>query len=95
MKCLIWDDSSKERTTEAGLDYLYQIIDYRYRHELQTIVITNALNSEELSYLSNNDFVVPMVSRLLERGEWVVIEDANDYRIMKNNRKYEVSENDK
>ena len=50
---------------------------------------------EELSYLSNNDFVVPMVSRLLERGEWVVIENANDYRIIKNNRKYEVSENDK
>lgn len=39
--CLILDDWGKEKATEKGMEYLYQIIDYRYRKELQTVVTTN------------------------------------------------------
>ena len=36
------DDLGKERTTDFGLDALYDIVDYRYRHELQTIITINS-----------------------------------------------------
>lgn len=79
--CLILDDLGKERVTDAGLDYLHQIVDYRYRYELQTVVTTNALTVEELSSWGNANFITPMVSRLLENGEWVTIRNAEDYRV--------------
>ena len=89
--CLILDDLGKERTTDAGLDYLHQIIDYRYRSELQTVVTTNALNIEELSSWGNANFITPMVSRILERGEWVTISDTGDYRVRIKERKKKVA----
>ena len=79
--CLILDDLGKEKTTDAGLDYLHQIIDYRYRNELQTTVTTNALSVEELSSWGNANFITPMVSRLLENGVWVSIRNSGDYRV--------------
>ena len=79
--CLILDDLGKEKTTDAGLDYLHQIIDYRYRNELQTIVTTNALSVEELSSWGNANFITPMISRLLENGVWVSIRNSGDYRV--------------
>lgn len=82
--CLVLDDLNKERVTRASSDYLYQIIDYRYRHELQTIITTNArtigeLESRETS--QNVQYITPMVSRVLERGAWVTISGAGDYRV--------------
>ena len=85
--CLILDDLGKEKTTDAGLDYLHQIIDYRYRNELQTIVTTNALTVEELSSWGNANFITPMVSRLLENGVWVSIRNSGDYRVKIRERK--------
>ena len=85
--CLILDDLGKEKTTDAGLDYLHQIIDYRYRNELQTIVTTNALSVEELSSWGNANFITPMVSRLLENGVWVSIKNSGDYRVKIRERK--------
>ena len=85
--CLILDDLGKEKTTDAGLDYLHQIIDYRYRNELQTIVTTNALSVEELSSWGNANFITPMVSRLLENGVWVSIRNSGDYRVKIRERK--------
>ena len=81
VSCLVLDDLGKERTTDAGVDYLHQIVDYRYRNELQTVVTTNALNVEELSSCGNANFITPMVSRLMENGEWVRISDTGDYRV--------------
>ena len=46
VSCLVLDNLGKERTTDAGVDYLHQIVDYRYRNELQTVVMTNSLNVE-------------------------------------------------
>ena len=85
--CFILDDLGKEKTTDAGLDYLHQIIDYRYRNELQTIVTTNALSVEELSSWGNANFITPMISRLLENGVWVSIKNSGDYRVKIRERK--------
>lgn len=80
--CLVLDDFSKERMTKAGSDYLYQIIDYRYRRELQTVITTNARTIRELeSREEYAQYITPMVSRVMERGEWVTISNAEDYRV--------------
>ena len=78
--CLILDDMGKERTTAAGLDYVYQIVDYRYRHELQTIITTNAPDSETLSRWGSEEYIAPIISRIRGRGAWVTIAQAEDYR---------------
>ena len=83
VSCLVLDDWGKEKTSEARLDYLYQIIDYRYRKELQTIITTNALNSEGLKNRWNADKIEPLVSRILENGEWVTIMNAENHRLKK------------
>ena len=79
--CLVLDDLGKERTTDFGLDALYDIVDYRYRHELQTIITTNAKTIEELASWGNSEYTTPMVSRVMERGAWVTISNADDYRM--------------
>ena len=79
--CLVLDDWGKERTSDARLDYLYQIIDYRYRYGLQTIVTTNALDMEGLKNKFNADKIEPLVSRLLENGTWVTIHSAKNRRM--------------
>ena len=79
--CLVLDDLGHENITAARSSYLHQIIDYRYSEHLQTIVTTNARNIEELGRLIGADFVAPIVSRLLERGRWVTINNAEDFRV--------------
>ena len=81
VSCLVLDDLGKERDTEAGREYLYQIIDYRYVHKLQTILTTNALTIEELARWGRAEYIQPMISRLLERGSWVTIANSSDYRL--------------
>ena len=81
MPCLVLDDLGKERTTDFGLDALYDIVDYRYRNELQTIITTNAKTIEELAGWGNEEYTTPMVSRVMERGAWVTISNALDYRV--------------
>lgn len=79
--CLVLDDLGHENMTAARASYLHQIIDYRYSENLQTIVTTNARTPEELSRLSGEVFVAPIVSRLLERGSWININNAEDFRM--------------
>lgn len=80
VSCLVLDDMGKERTTQAGLDYVYQIVDYRYRHGLQTILTTNAKDCAELGSWGSAEYTVPIVSRIRGRGSWVLIDGAQDYR---------------
>ena len=89
--CLILDDWGKEKTTDARMDYLFQIIDYRYRNGLQTILTTNAFNAEGLKNHWNADKIEPLVSRILENGQWVTIYDSENHRL-KNSPKPEVLE---
>ena len=79
--CLILDDFGKEKTTDAALDYMYQIVDYRYRNELQTVITTNALTVEELAGWGNAEYTTPLVSRVMENGVRVTITNAGDYRM--------------
>ena len=71
--CLVLDDWGKEKVTEKGMEYLYQIIDYRYRKGLQTVATTNGLKGD----------VEPLVSRILENGEWVSMKEAENHRLKK------------
>ena len=64
--------------TEKGMEYLYHIIDYRYRFGKQTIVTTNALNPAELGDVNK---IEPLVSRLLENGDWVSLKETENYRL--------------
>ena len=82
ISCLVLDDWGKEKTTPAGLDYIYQIIDYRYRHGLQTIITTNALTPEGLKNPWNSGAIEPLVSRVLEMGSWVKVEAENYRKIL-------------
>lgn len=79
--CLVLDDLGKEHMTDARLSYLHQIIDYRYRSKLQTIVTTNAESVEGLTNKFYVEKIEPLVSRLLGNGEWVNILDTDDYRL--------------
>ena len=80
VSCLVLDDLGKERSTEASNDYLYQIIDYRYRHGLQTIVTTNALKPEDIYKPWTEKTMKPIISRLMENGDWITITDSADHR---------------
>ena len=82
--CLVLDDLGKEKTTDKGLEYLYQIIDYRYKHGKQTIVTTNALDIGGLMNQWNADKIEPLVSRILENGHWVTIRNADNHRLSHN-----------
>ncbi|MBR2208990.1 MAG: ATP-binding protein [Synergistaceae bacterium] len=79
--CLILDDLGKEKNTAAGMDYLHQIIDCRYRNNLQTIITTNAMTASDLSTQSGVDFIAPIISRIAEKGRWITIKNADDYRV--------------
>ena len=78
--CLVLDDIGHENMTSARASYLHQIIDYRYRENLQTIVTTNALTPSKLYELSGEDFIAPIISRLIGRGSWVTITNVPDRR---------------
>ena len=81
---LVIDDWDKAKMSDARLDYLYQIIDYRYERGLQTIVTTNAYSMNELKLPRwCNSSIEPIMSRLLENGDWVTIREAENYRLKK------------
>lgn len=80
VSCLVLDDLGKQKTTEAGMDYLYQIIDYRYRNRKQTIITTNAFSIDELENRFNEGKIEPLLSRILENGDCAVIRSAVNYR---------------
>ena len=81
VSCLVLDDLGKEKSTPKKLEYLYQIIDYRYSHGLQTIITTNAYDMNELVNNDNAKVIEPIVSRLLQNGEWVTIREAENHRL--------------
>ncbi|MBR2207715.1 MAG: ATP-binding protein, partial [Synergistaceae bacterium] len=81
--CLVLDDWGKEKTTDARMDYLFQIIDYRYRNGLQTVLTTNAFNADGLKNRWNADKIEPLVSRILENGQWATIYASENHRLKK------------
>ena len=84
--CLVLDDWGKEKTTDARMDYLFQIIDHRYRNGLQTVLTTNAFNADGLKNRWNADKIEPLVSRILENGQWVTIYASENHRLKKSSK---------
>lgn len=80
--CLVIDDLGKEKLTPKKIEYLYQIIDYRYRHGRQTIATTNAQNMAELVSEYNADVIEPIISRILSNGDLAVITETENYRLI-------------
>ena len=78
---LVIDDWDKARMTEARFDYLYQIINDRYTKGLQTIVTTNAYDMVGLEHRFYAGKIEPIMSRLLENGDWVMITETENYRL--------------
>ena len=87
VSCLVLDDFGKQKSSDAGNDYLFQILDYRYRNGLQTILTTNAVCAEALCKPWDKDKILPLISRLLENGEWMTIMKADDYRLKKSDKR--------
>ena len=87
VSCLVLDDFGKQKSSDAGNDYLFQILDYRYRNGLQTILTTNAVCAEALCKPWDKDKILPLISRLLENGEWMTIIKADDYRLKKSDKR--------
>ena len=78
---LVLDDWDKASMTDARLGYLFDVIDYRYNHGLQTIVTTNASGMAGMEFKWYPDKIEPLVSRLLENGDMVTIRQAGNYRL--------------
>lgn len=79
--CLVLDDLGHENMTVARASYLHQIIDHRYGENLQTIITTNAKDIKELCSWSKEEYIMPIVSRIMKHGKWVTIANAPDRRL--------------
>jgi DNA replication protein DnaC len=76
VKLLILDDLGAEKVTEWSMDKLDMLIDYRYDHQLPTIVTTNVLASQ----------LGERIESRLKEGISAVIK-ASDYREVKAKRR--------
>lgn len=81
--CLVMDDIGKEKPTDAALDYLFQIVDFRYREKKQTIATTNFMTPNELSNAKGAQVFEPLVSRFFEMGHWISLKNISDHRLSK------------
>ena len=79
--CLVIDDLCRRVPTEPYGSQLFQIIESRCIKRLQTIITTNAGTIEEMRNTLNALWVVPMISRMLEKGAWAAIRNVQDYRL--------------
>lgn len=83
MRVLGLDDIGAEKPTEWAAEQLTQIIDYRKRENLATIVTTNFMMNELVSRLGKGPAGGRIASRLWDRSHAdakVVVLAAQDYR---------------
>lgn len=76
---LVLDDLGRQRTTEWAGERLYMLINYRYSHDLQTVVTTNADGPRDLA-ASMGEQGEYIVSRLSEMCRWVHLQ-GKDHRL--------------
>ena len=84
--CLVIDDFCLRVPTEPYGSQLFQIIDDRCANDLQTIITANASTFTEFLNAINASWVAPMISRILEKGSWIVLDNVGDYRLRRNGR---------
>ena len=70
VKLLVLDDLGTRKPTEAFSDFLYDIIDFRWRNrdELATIITTN-LNSKEVRTMFGDAILSRIASNMIKRWE--------------------------
>ena len=92
--CLVLDDWDKVHMTDAKLGYLFEILDYRYNHGLQTIITTNAYDMAGMEFNRYTGKAEPLLSRLLQNGDLIAIRQAKNYRLTGCLRSPEAKKND-
>ena len=83
--CLVVDDFCLRVPTEPYGSQMFKIIEDRCTKCLQTVITANASTGEEFRSAINASWVAPMISRMLEKGHWVVLENVRDYRLRRSN----------
>lgn len=83
--CLVVDDFCLRVPTEPYGSQMFKIIEDRCTKGLQTVITANASTGEEFRSAINASWVAPMISRMLEKGHWVVLENVRDYRLRRSN----------
>lgn len=63
---LVLDDLGTERPSSWVIEKLFQIVDYRYRHELRTLVTSNYSPAELVEKWGGDTYGYRIVDRLLE-----------------------------
>ena len=79
--CLVIDDFCLRVPTEPYGSQMFKIIEDRCTKGLQTVITANASTGEEFMKALNASWVAPMISRILEKGHWVVLDNVKDYRL--------------
>lgn len=65
-KLLVIDDLGSRKPTDSFMDFLYSIVDFRWRNNLGTIITTN-LNSNEIRELFGDRFLSRIASGIVKR----------------------------
>jgi DNA replication protein DnaC len=92
ISCLVIDDFGTERSSAWTIERLYDVLNTRIEHKLQTIITTNFVNAPALIKRMSSDPLGAerIVSRLLSFG-WLAIE-GEDYRVLLRKQKAESRE---
>ena len=75
VKCLALDDVGAQKQTQWAEEFLFTVVDYRYRRRLPTLVTTNCTTEESLTEALGGR----VVDRLVERNTFVRV-TATSYR---------------
>jgi DNA replication protein DnaC len=81
---LVLDDLGAERGSQWVGERIYMLVNYRYSHNLQTVVTTNRSRPSELAEALGEQGQ-RVVSRLAQMGTWVHV-DGKDFRLMRNGK---------
>lgn len=81
-KCLVLDDLGSERYTDYAAQSLYEIVNYRYMHDLNGLIVTSNLSMDSLASKLGDDRIPSRLSEMCQ----VVTLGGGDYRIQKGRR---------
>lgn len=78
---LILDDLGTNKDSEWKDERLFMLIDYRYSHDMQTIVTTNAVSEQGFRSLLRGDRGARIFSRLMGMTQQIWLAGIPDYRM--------------
>lgn len=80
-KPLLIDDIDKRKATEWSIGQLFELIDYRYIHQLPTVITANHGLHELAGYWGKTDTADAVISRIIGQCIDVVAFAGKDYRL--------------